>query len=158
MSDERHSSKTNGGSDRQHRRRFGQFPGTYSDADCTHPTCIYLNAQNSQKKKEGSDSFRAPTPTPTVPIPHASTSTPKTRKRKLQKDDDDGVRAITDILRSVELQRHEKDADRMGNKAFLASILPFLDKMSDEVVMEARGGSYAYYASGASCHEKKRQK
>ncbi|KAK9731030.1 Alcohol dehydrogenase transcription factor Myb/SANT-like [Popillia japonica] len=89
--------------------------------------------------EEGSDSFRAPTPTPTVPIPHASTSTPKTRKRKIQKDDDDGVRAITDILRqSVELQRQEKAADRMGNKAFLASILPFLDKMSDEVVMVAR--------------------
>ncbi|KAK9700590.1 Alcohol dehydrogenase transcription factor Myb/SANT-like, partial [Popillia japonica] len=89
--------------------------------------------------EEGSDSFRAPTPTPTVPIPHTSTSTPKTRKRKIQKDDDDGVRAIINILRqSVELQRQEKDADRMGNKAFLASILPFLDKMSDEVVMEAR--------------------
>ncbi|KAK9752445.1 BESS motif [Popillia japonica] len=53
--------------------------------------------------------------------------------------DDDGVRAITDILRqSVELQRQEKDADGMGNKAFLESILQFLDKMSDEIVMEAR--------------------
>lgn len=95
--------------------------------------------QNVQETSYASRPPTPPTPTPVAPTPHASTSTPRVEKRKFKKDADDGMQAITEILRqSVELQRQEKDADQKGNKAFLSSILPFLDKMTDDALMEAR--------------------
>ncbi|GJQ68677.1 hypothetical protein Trydic_g17217 [Trypoxylus dichotomus] len=72
--------------------------------------------------------------------PFASIAAQKKEKRKL-KDQDDGMQETKEYEeQGMDLKREQNETDRMGNRAFLLSILPFLDKMSDEVVMEARMG------------------
>lgn len=60
----------------------------------------------------------------------------------LQKSDEDFEKSdnnLAQILEQlVQIQKDDKADDRMGNKKFLLSLLPFMEKLPDDVNLEVR--------------------
>lgn len=72
----------------------------------------------------------------------AASSEPNTKKRPPKRkvlSQTSEIREITDILsESIALQKQEKAEDRMGNKAFLMSLLPLMDNMPQNQLIAVR--------------------
>ncbi|XP_022904170.2 uncharacterized protein [Onthophagus taurus] len=106
------------------------------ESSCNLPSLLLVKEDEVTQETEKSFDCDITAASPPSTLPNAVST--RSRKRAMQALDD-GITTTTNISQqSIDLQRKEKKDDEWGNAAFMKSLVPFLDTMPPDMLLQAR--------------------